>query len=285
MGDWSEEIRREERVSPPVHPGEVLLQGWLEPLGMNPNRLAKALGVDRQDVYEIVNGERGISAEMASRLGRWSGIRPEFWLGLQNRYDLEVEQERAGKSIESEVQPLEPEMDPMLLRMFQWETLEQCTYILIAAAQLDERTSAQSYDDVFWRELQTFVVSTANVSKLLWGQRGRFAKKREALRKSIGVEDSSPLKPTTMRNHFEHIDERLDRWWAESATHNIANHNVGPPDMIAGMKEIELFRAYDPSTHTVGFWGDTYDLKEIVEEVGRIYPLLLAEAEKPHWQE
>ncbi len=70
MGDWTEEIRREERVSPPVHPGEVLREEWLAPLGMNPNRLARALSVDRQNVYEIVNGRRGISAEVALRLAR-----------------------------------------------------------------------------------------------------------------------------------------------------------------------------------------------------------------------
>lgn len=82
MGDWTEEIGGEERATPPVHPGEVLREEWLVPLGMNPNRLAKALGVDRQNVYEIVNGRRGISAEMALRLARWSGMRPGFWLGL-----------------------------------------------------------------------------------------------------------------------------------------------------------------------------------------------------------
>lgn len=106
MSDWSEEIRGEERVSPPVHPGEVLREGWLEPLGMNPNRLAKALGVDRQNVYEIVNGRRGISPEMALRLARWSGMRPGFWLGLQARHDLEVEEDRVGEAVEREVRPL-----------------------------------------------------------------------------------------------------------------------------------------------------------------------------------
>ncbi len=176
-------------------------------------------------------------------------------------------------------------MDLMLLRLFQQETLEQCSYILIAADQLNRRISTQSYDDVFWRELQTFVVSTANVSKLLWGQGERFAQQRKALRDSIKVEDSSPLKPTMMRNHFEHIDERLDKWWAESADHNIANRIVGPLHTIAGLKDIELFRTYDPSTSTVRFWGDAYNLKEIVEEVDRIYPLLQTEASKPHWQE
>lgn len=106
MGDWTEEIEREERVHPPVHPGEVLCEEWLVPLDINANQLAGALGVDRQKVYDIVNGKRGISAEMALRLGRWSGMRPRFWLGLQERHDLEVARERIGEKIEREVHPL-----------------------------------------------------------------------------------------------------------------------------------------------------------------------------------
>lgn len=107
-GDWSEEISREERVQPPVHPGEVLRQEWLEPLGINPNRLAKSLGVDRQSVYEIVAGKRGISADMALRLSRWSGMRPEFWIGLQTDHDLRMAEWQRGPQITEQVEPLTP---------------------------------------------------------------------------------------------------------------------------------------------------------------------------------
>ena len=106
MGDRKDEIAKEERVDPPVHPGEVLRQEWLEPLGMNPNRLAKALGVDRQSIYEIVAGERGISADMALRLARWSGIRPAFWLGLQVDHDLRIAEWKRGQEIAEQVEPL-----------------------------------------------------------------------------------------------------------------------------------------------------------------------------------
>jgi antitoxin HigA-1 len=106
MGDWKDEIAKEERVDPPVHPGEVLRQEWLEPLGMNPNRLAKALGVDRQSIYEIVAGERGISADMALRLVRWSCVRPAFWLGLQVDHDLRIAEWKRGREIAEQVEPL-----------------------------------------------------------------------------------------------------------------------------------------------------------------------------------
>src|SRR5215213_2575688 len=108
MGDWTREIEREERVYPPVHPGEMLREEWLEELGMNANQLAKALSVPRQSVYEIVNERRGLSAEMALRLARWSGMSPPFWLGLEEPYELETAEWLEGEKIESEVTPLEP---------------------------------------------------------------------------------------------------------------------------------------------------------------------------------
>ena len=106
MGDWNDEVAAEKRVDPPVHPGEVLRQEWLEPLGMNPNQLATTLGVDRQSIYEIVAGERGISADMALRLARWSGMRPAFWLGLQADHDLRVAEWERGREIAEQVEPL-----------------------------------------------------------------------------------------------------------------------------------------------------------------------------------
>lgn len=108
MEDWSKEIEKEPRAYPPVHPGEMLREEWLVPLGMNANQLAEALGVNRQSIYEIVNEKRGISAEMALRLARWSGMSPRFWLGLQERYELELAKDRKGERIEREVKPLAP---------------------------------------------------------------------------------------------------------------------------------------------------------------------------------
>jgi antitoxin HigA-1 len=112
MGDWTDEIELEERVYPPVHPGEVLREEWLVPLDINANQLAGALGVDCQKVYDIVNGKRGVSAEMALRLARWSGTRPRFWLGLQEQYDLAIVQMEAEKRIVNEVRPLATSSTP-----------------------------------------------------------------------------------------------------------------------------------------------------------------------------
>lgn len=96
----------EERVYPPMHPGRVLELEFMEPLGMTRYGLAKAIGVDAPRVYEIVRGKRAITADTALRLARYFGTSPEFWLNLQSHYDLEVEEDRIGESIEREVTPL-----------------------------------------------------------------------------------------------------------------------------------------------------------------------------------
>lgn len=89
-------------------PGRVLELEFLEPLEMTPYALAKAIGVDPPRVYAILRGERAITAGTALRLARYFGTSAEFWLNLQNHYDLEVEEERCGETIESEVRPLTP---------------------------------------------------------------------------------------------------------------------------------------------------------------------------------
>jgi addiction module HigA family antidote len=104
----SEEVLREKRIRPPVLPGRVLELEFLEPLGMTAYQLAKALGVMPPRVYEIVRGERAVSADTALRLGRYFGTGPEFWINLQSHHDLEVARDRAGEKIEREITPLSP---------------------------------------------------------------------------------------------------------------------------------------------------------------------------------
>jgi len=88
----------------PVHPGEVLLEEFLKPMGLSQNRLALDLGVHPRRINEIVLKKRAITANTALRLARYFGTSPEFWLGLQNQYDLDVEQDRYGEILEHEVQ-------------------------------------------------------------------------------------------------------------------------------------------------------------------------------------
>ena len=87
----------------PIHPGEILLLEFLEPLGISQYRLAKSISVPPRRINEIVHGKRSISADTALRLARFFGTSDRFWLNLQVRYDLEVEKERLGGKLDDEV--------------------------------------------------------------------------------------------------------------------------------------------------------------------------------------
>jgi addiction module HigA family antidote len=91
---------------PPIHPGEILIEEFLKPMGISQYRLAKDISVPPRRINEIVHGKRSISADTALRLGRFFGISPQFWLNLQTRFDLEVTEDLLGERLEKEVQIL-----------------------------------------------------------------------------------------------------------------------------------------------------------------------------------
>jgi addiction module HigA family antidote len=89
----------------PVHPGEVLLEEFIKPLHLSQNRLAIEIGVDARRINEITLGTRSITADTALRLGRYFGVSPQFWLGLQAEYDLDVARDNLGNRLDREVRP------------------------------------------------------------------------------------------------------------------------------------------------------------------------------------
>ncbi|CUS05922.1 XRE family transcriptional regulator [Candidatus Promineifilum breve] len=88
---------------PPIHPGEILLEEFLQPLKISQYRLAKDMGVPVRRINEIVLGKRRITADTALRLARYFGLSERFWMNLQTRYDLEVEKDRLRDRLEREV--------------------------------------------------------------------------------------------------------------------------------------------------------------------------------------
>ncbi|HEX2868500.1 MAG TPA: HigA family addiction module antitoxin [Ignavibacteriales bacterium] len=83
----------------PIHPGEILLEEFLVPMGITQYRLSKAIGVPPRRINEIVHGLRGITADTALRLGKFFGMPETFWLNLQNRYDVEVQKDKIASSL------------------------------------------------------------------------------------------------------------------------------------------------------------------------------------------
>ncbi len=96
---------QDEAIMPPVHPGEILLTEFLEPLELSQYQLARSIAVPARRINEIVHGQRRISADTALRLARFFGTSERFWINLQSRYDLEIEKDRLGPVLDS-IRPL-----------------------------------------------------------------------------------------------------------------------------------------------------------------------------------
>jgi len=94
------------KLLPPIHPVEILLEEFLKPMGVRQYRLAKAISVPARRINEIVHGKGAITADTALRLSRFSGMTDRFWMNLQTRYDLEVEKDRSGTRLDEAVESL-----------------------------------------------------------------------------------------------------------------------------------------------------------------------------------
>lgn len=90
----------------PIHPGEVLAEEFLAPMGISQYRLAKDIGVPARRINEIVQGKRAISADTALRLSRYFGLSERFWMNLQAWYDIETEKDKLGNRLLKEVHPV-----------------------------------------------------------------------------------------------------------------------------------------------------------------------------------
>ncbi len=91
---------------PPVHPGEILLEDYLKPMGISQHQLAMSMRVPPNRINGIVQGKRAITAETALRLSRAIGTSPDFWLNLQTSFDLRLAEERLAEILEKEIIPI-----------------------------------------------------------------------------------------------------------------------------------------------------------------------------------
>jgi len=99
---------RTQKKLAPVHPGEILLEEFMQPLGLSQTRMGRDLGVSPRRINEIVHGKRSVTADTALRLSRYFGTSAEFWLGLQADYDLDTASDRLAERILREVKVFAP---------------------------------------------------------------------------------------------------------------------------------------------------------------------------------
>ena len=92
-----------EQKFPPIHPGEILLEEFLKPMGISQYKLAKDISVPPRRINEIIHGTRAITPDTALRLARFFGLSERFWLNMQSRYDIEIEKDRLSDRLEREV--------------------------------------------------------------------------------------------------------------------------------------------------------------------------------------
>ncbi len=93
----------EEKI-PPIHPGETLWGEFLEPMGISLSQTAKSLSVQESLINDIVQCKKSVTADIALRLGRYFGMSPQFWMGLQNHYDLAIAEDELENRFEQEVE-------------------------------------------------------------------------------------------------------------------------------------------------------------------------------------
>lgn len=87
----------------PIHPGEILMEEFLHPMGLSQNQLANDIGVSPRRINEVIHGKRRITADTALRLAHYFSMSPQFWLGLQMDYDLDLEEDRLSSRLDKEV--------------------------------------------------------------------------------------------------------------------------------------------------------------------------------------
>ncbi|KPJ72716.1 hypothetical protein AMJ52_05385 [candidate division TA06 bacterium DG_78] len=171
-------------------------------------------------------------------------------------------------------------MEKMVLRIFQREIERQSNFAIIAMEQIKSGLANDNLDLV-WYAIQNFLVAVGNISKIFWPPKSMYQKRGEELRKGLSIKDDSPIRPRNFRNHFEHFDERLEKWATSSKRHGFADSNIGPSDMIAGIDPEDFLRNFDPTSWTLTFRGDRYELKPIIKAIYDLYPKVSAEANKP----
>jgi hypothetical protein len=177
-------------------------------------------------------------------------------------------------------------MDLMLLRLYQRQVVFQCNAVLFGAQDMQPIGQHTR----FWHGAQNLIIGAGNLSKTLWGtgnkdERNRRFADRQPLRDSLGVTDASPLRRVDIRNDYEHLDERLERWWAESTHHNYVGEMIGPRGSIggAGIGDKDILRWFDQSTGDLIFWGNELNVPVVLAEVRKLLPIAAAEAEKSHY--
>jgi hypothetical protein len=158
-------------------------------------------------------------------------------------------------------------VDSQLQQLFVMEIKNQCIFAKIAYN--DFRRSLESNDmDRIWYSIQGFLVAVANISKMLWSTKVKYPNRGEDLRKSLSVDNNSPLNSRKVRNHFEHFDDRLETWYEESPTHRYIDRSIASGiNFVGGSAPIDYIRNFDNDRSVLTFRGEEYEIIPVINAV------------------
>jgi hypothetical protein len=171
-------------------------------------------------------------------------------------------------------------VDTFLLRLHQSQIAHQCRAALWAL-DLAEQSLNEGDGDRFWVSVQNALSAAANISKGLWGQSGTLTQEREPLRDSLGITGDSIFNTTTLRNHIDHYDERLDRWYENSQRKIFVGFNIGIS--VGGVDPTDMFLNSDANGNEVTFWNDCYSLADLRKSLETLLPVAAREADQSPW--
>lgn len=160
-------------------------------------------------------------------------------------------------------------MENRLLTIYLLEVSKQCKFCTLAAANIDsalKNLSDREASTWLWYNVQNLLISAANISKILWGNK-KTEELRKDLRDLLKIKDDSPLRSRDLRNHFEHFDDRISTWYQTSKNKNYIDTNIGPSNFIGGFDESDFMRNYNTDENSVNFKGEKYYIQPLIEEV------------------
>jgi len=163
------------------------------------------------------------------------------------------------------------------------EIEKQAKFALLAYQDLAQGLQSLDMTRIFY-SLQSFLVASGDISKILWPSDEEYKSRGKELRDFLDVKDDSSLALREFRNHFEHFDDRLEKWIKNSTKHNFVDWMVGKKDMIKGIDPKDFFRHYDPNTEVLTFWSTPYPLGEIKNEIEQLLKKVSKETSKLPWE-
>lgn len=157
--------------------------------------------------------------------------------------------------------------------------------------EASEIAASMVHDEYFWYSLQAFLISVGNISKLLWpsppgrGKQRIIPDRGEKLRESLDVPEDSCLQSRKLRNHFEHFDERLEKWANPARlAHSLIDSNLLSSDLFGGEAHHSMLRNFDPERRIVTFSEDRYALQPILDEVDKLWRRASVQVRRPYWE-